>query len=262
MLNYVGMNRNKLAKFHYVMKATPRALQSGYEYKLNYYRNVLEIYIEQFGDNFYIIVERHDDVPIYFFAIPYSDIKEIFDLKNIHPPCQCWKIHINSKNEMSCKTHKFNIEEFYGDIKLIDALISGKDKNELLNKIKNDIESNYTRTFGDGVPDSRIEGIYRTLMSTVPIRDVNLRYEAFREHGYNCAVCGFNFENKYGEWGKGFAEVHHLIPFNQNEKMGRSTNPKSDLVVLCSNCHSMIHRQKGITLTVAELKSKLRMISK
>ena len=48
-----------------------------------------------------------------------------------------------------------------------------------------------------------------------------------KKKGYTCEACGFSFENKYGEIGKNFIEVHHLI-----------------LLFLCSNCHRMIHKLK------------------
>jgi hypothetical protein len=55
-----------------------------------------------------------------------------------------------------------------------------------------------------------------------------------------CEVCGFDFYKTYGNRGKNFAEGHHLIPVAQM-KPGESTNA-SDIAILCSNCHSMIHR--------------------
>lgn len=63
--------------------------------------------------------------------------------------------------------------------------------------------------------------------------------------GYACEACGFDFEKTYGELGKKFIEAHHLIPFaDLDEDMSRTLDLKKDFAVLCSNCHSMIHRQK------------------
>jgi 5-methylcytosine-specific restriction enzyme A len=56
--------------------------------------------------------------------------------------------------------------------------------------------------------------------------------------------------------GKGYIEVHHMIPISEKGK--RSTDPKTDLTVVCANCHRMIHRKKKITLTLSELKSKMK----
>jgi len=63
-------------------------------------------------------------------------------------------------------------------------------------------------------------------------------------HGLKCECCGLNFEDQYGEIGKGFIEVHHLIPLS-SLKLGecRKYDLDKDFAVLCSNCHRMIHRQ-------------------
>lgn len=59
--------------------------------------------------------------------------------------------------------------------------------------------------------------------------------------GYSCCVCGFNFREHYGLIGKKFIEVHHVIPVSQ---LGPDyvINIDKDLVPVCSNCHSMLHR--------------------
>jgi 5-methylcytosine-specific restriction protein A len=51
--------------------------------------------------------------------------------------------------------------------------------------------------------------------------------------------CGFDFEARYGSVGAGFAEVHHLRPLSTT---GATSTRLSDLAVLCSNCHRMVHR--------------------
>ena len=66
-------------------------------------------------------------------------------------------------------------------------------------------------------------------------------------------MCQTNFEDKYGHLGKNFIEVHHKTPISQIKKE-RDVNPRTDMVVLCSNCHSMIHRKRDEILTVEELK--------
>lgn len=57
-----------------------------------------------------------------------------------------------------------------------------------------------------------------------------------------CEVCGFDFEKIYGELGKNFIEAHHTKPVSQMTG-GEKTRIK-DIVMVCSNCHSMIHRKK------------------
>jgi predicted HNH restriction endonuclease len=65
-------------------------------------------------------------------------------------------------------------------------------------------------------------------------------------------ACGINFEEKYGSLGKGFIHVHHNKPLS--EAGPTRINPKTNMSVLCPNCHAMIHQDKQNTLTVADLK--------
>ena len=57
-----------------------------------------------------------------------------------------------------------------------------------------------------------------------------------------CEICGFDFYEKYGELGKDFIEAHHIKPVSEM-KENESTKIE-DIIMVCSNCHSMIHRKK------------------
>ena len=58
-----------------------------------------------------------------------------------------------------------------------------------------------------------------------------------------CKACGFDFAKRYGEeLGKGFIECHHNKPLH-SLRPGSKTR-LSDLSLLCSNCHRMIHRRR------------------
>jgi 5-methylcytosine-specific restriction protein A len=60
--------------------------------------------------------------------------------------------------------------------------------------------------------------------------------------GYICEACNFDFRTKYGDLGKNFIEAHHLIPISSLDIGQYQINILKDFAVLCSNCHSMIHR--------------------
>jgi 5-methylcytosine-specific restriction enzyme A len=102
----------------------------------------------------------------------------------------------------------------------------------------------------------RTEGGQKVYASVRYERRPDLREYALRAHGYACMACGFNFEDAYGEIGARFAEVHHMMPLA--EAGMRETNALTDLAVLCSNCHRMVHRRRGICLSLEELKDHLR----
>lgn len=51
-----------------------------------------------------------------------------------------------------------------------------------------------------------------------------------------CEVCGFDFEEVYGEkLGRGYCEVHHKRPISEYD--GESETKLGDLAIICSNCH-------------------------
>ncbi len=101
------------------------------------------------------------------------------------------------------------------------------------------------------------EGQTRFRIQRTRERDPKLRMKAIALHGLNCKACDFNFGDVYGEWGEGFIEIHHSTPISDYSTEGEETNPASDLIPLCSNCHRMIHRKKDRLLSLEELKSML-----
>lgn len=78
-------------------------------------------------------------------------------------------------------------------------------------------------------------------------RNPNLVFEAKKRfknrHGrLFCEVCKFVFAKRYGAIGEDFIEAHHIKPvseLSENEK-----TKISDLVMVCSNCHRMLHRRR------------------
>jgi 5-methylcytosine-specific restriction protein A len=56
-------------------------------------------------------------------------------------------------------------------------------------------------------------------------------------------VCGFNFEDRYGELGAGYIEAHHLTPFSELHGQPKKLNPSTDFIVVRPNCHRMLHRK-------------------
>ena len=73
-------------------------------------------------------------------------------------------------------------------------------------------------------------------------RNARLAKEAKRIHGYTCKLCGFDFEQGYGEIGREYIEAHHLTPISKLKGEKLLLNPTTDFTVLCANCHRMIHR--------------------
>jgi 5-methylcytosine-specific restriction protein A len=87
-------------------------------------------------------------------------------------------------------------------------------------------------------------------------RDPRARKACLEHHGFRCVVCGFSFEERYGDLGRNYIHVHHTLELSKVPP-GYRVNPLTDLVPVCPNCHAMIHRGTGPALTVDELRQGL-----
>ena len=120
--------------------------------------------------------------------------------------------------------------------------------------LPNDVDAGGDQDNVEG--EQKTEGGRQVFVSSRFERDPSLRKEALRIHGARCQACNFDFTENYGAWGEGYAEVHHVVPLS-SYKTGRVTDPRADLAVVCANCHRMIHRRMGITLSIDGLRAKL-----
>lgn len=96
------------------------------------------------------------------------------------------------------------------------------------------------------------EGIKKTIIVNTYERNPRARQECLKYWKPICSVCNFDFENKYGELGKGFIHVHHLIPVSEIGKPYQ-IDPIKDLRPVCPNCHSMLHKENP-PIEIDELK--------
>lgn len=75
-------------------------------------------------------------------------------------------------------------------------------------------------------------------------------------YGAVCKGCGMDFLARYGERGRDFMHVHHLLPLKQIKKAYK-VDPIADLRPICPNCHAMIHRREPM-LSMEELQAIVR----
>ncbi|MDF3284979.1 HNH endonuclease [Gordonia sp. N1V] len=73
------------------------------------------------------------------------------------------------------------------------------------------------------------------------LRDRKLKSVVAAGRPIACEVCSFDFQTSYGEHGEGYIQVHHVLPLHVS---GQVTTTLDDLVLLCANCHVMIHHGK------------------
>jgi len=75
---------------------------------------------------------------------------------------------------------------------------------------------------------------------------------ALSEGKYNCEVCGFSYQDFYGQ---DYIECHHKIPISLGERVTKL----EDLALVCSNCHRMLHRKiNDKFLSIDELKELIK----
>ena len=106
------------------------------------------------------------------------------------------------------------------------------------------------------IPTIRTEGTKQTKLVTKYERSPEAREECLKHHGATCQVCNLAFEERYGEIGKGFIHVHHIVPISE---IGREYNidPVNDLCPVCPNCHAMLHKRTP-PYKISELKAILK----
>lgn len=107
------------------------------------------------------------------------------------------------------------------------------------------------------IPSNSYEGAIKTILVNKYERSASARKNCIKFHGTNCSICGFNFSKIYGNLGKDFIHIHHIVPLNL---IGKEyiVDYKKDLIPVCPNCHAMLHRKiNGKNITVDELKNIL-----
>ena len=87
-------------------------------------------------------------------------------------------------------------------------------------------------------------------------RNRKAREKCIELKGRKCLVCGRDFEETYGEIGKGFIHVHHLVPTSSIGKEYQLDIEK-DLAPVCPNCHYMLHR-KNPPYTIEQLRRMMQ----
>lgn len=126
-----------------------------------------------------------------------------------------------------------------------------------LRKLASD-PSYHPKPFPIPARDTYTEGRPLTKESLAWERDPRARRRCIAIHGTACAVCGFDFGKTYGPEFAGKIEVHHLHPLSEIREE-HETDPASDLVPVCPNCHRMLHSDPdGGVFSVEELKELMK----
>lgn len=206
-------------------------------------------------------------------------------LQMLQYKCRVEKMDLNSNQIRDDKEYWLNEEEYYKSLNgkfmrlnLIEQVSNNTMKlDQLIQnglksapqgpvKIKNQrlleyIDKFFTDSYqSDFFPEvlneeqTEYEGAKRTIVVNKYERSSKARENAVKFHGFKCKVCGISFEETYGLIGRGFIHIHHLVPINEIGK-NYKIDYQRDLIPVCPNCHSMLHRKlNGKEQTVDELK--------
>lgn len=103
--------------------------------------------------------------------------------------------------------------------------------------------------------DSLREGAVSRIVVNAYERNPAARRACIEHYGSACAVCHFDFEEFYGDLGRGYIHVHHL---RELASIGEEyqVDPIADLRPVCPNCHAMLHRRQP-ALSIESLRRKI-----
>lgn len=222
----------------------------------------------EIGDIIFIYSTRPTSI------IQYKCLIEKIDLlyPNIRDDKEYWKDESEYEKSINGKFMRLKlIDQLYNQKLSLENLKSNglsaapqgpvKVKPDLLDYINSNFSDNYqTEIFPDMLDNEIVEfeGIKKQILVNKYERSSLARKKCIEFHGLNCKVCGINFSDKYGEIGNEFIHIHHLTPI---PKIGKEykVDYKKDLMPVCPNCHSMLHRKvNGVEPTIDELRNMLR----
>lgn len=128
-------------------------------------------------------------------------------------------------------------------------------RRKIYKKFLAKLNSNTDIIYPDDIESNEkfIEGKSKKVLVNVFERNTVARSLCIKHYGFKCQVCQFDFEKKFGEIGKNFIHVHHVVDISS---IGSEyeLNPILDLIPVCPNCHSMLHKKKP-AFKIDELKA-------
>lgn len=192
-------------------------------------------------------------------------------IQRIRYKCQITELNKNSDQIRDDQAYWLKSEEYYKSLNsrffrldLLEEIDSEKlslplllqhglnaapqSPTRLSEELRNYITSIFRTADNDFFPDIRdteyeiFEGIKKQVLVNKFERSSIARAKCIEKHGYCCKVCGFNFEELYGDLGKDFIHVHHLVPIHTIGKSYK-IDYANDLIPVCPNCHAMLHRK-------------------
>lgn len=198
--------------------------------------------IPHYGNNFNLIVYWHrstDTEEINFICVPYSEVSHLLideHLTGRNTPRERWTfiikdnpfcVHANTNFsiDISPYLNRLNEERDISTTEILEA-----EEGQLKYILHKSFERNTTLVNNLKTHRKQVDPMLR------------------------CEICGFSFIEKYGDIGEGFIEAHHKIPLSSLKDS--TITRENDLILVCSNCHRMLHRENSI-LTPTDLRNRI-----
>ena len=200
-------------------------------------QSVVNMLIDSYGDNFNFIIYWHNKQnDVEFVSIPYPDIKHLLLDEFLSSNPSKWHFVIRG-NELKLRGNS----NYVVDIRKYVNIYSEKDI------------ARFDQSYSASEGDRKLMSHYKIERSQSLVRAFK-QYKAKLDEKLKCEICGFSFSESYGVLGQGFIEAHHIEPISQRTQQRQTTF--DDLILVCSNCHSMLHRKLygKEYLTVSDLK--------
>lgn len=148
------------------------------------------------------------------------------------------------------KLDKEVFSEFKDDRSRLKTLANAIRRSALNPDIKEAVQSINENNIDDDF--SRYEGAilyrYHLYRERNPTLAKKKKEQALSKYAkLECEQCGFDFEKVYGKIGYGFMECHHRTPLHELTEKTKTT--LDDLMLVCANCHRMLHRGWGKRFT-------------
>jgi len=171
------------------------------------------------------------------FRNPNSVGRKTTDIATQHPDYQGTPTRGSKLDKQILDEFLANPAEMHQQAQALRAAIAGGD-------VTSDPVDDVTDVDLDGVAATEgglLEQLHLRRERSRSIRDRALKAHK-RKHGIvACEACNFDFAAIYGPRGEDYIECHHRIPLSES---GSTRTRVTDFVLLCSNCHRMIHRYR------------------
>ncbi len=241
--------KNELEKYYHVGFDVERIIDQDEKYKISPKGT--------YSNTFVILVDIRDNTRLIITCDP--DIYGKIFLENINKSNEglrnnfvnYWKQLGENSLKVYINDKECNIQEFLNNDEIWNKFHIRFSKAPFFDESLNNKEKNVVDAVSWicgmilAITDYSIEGfeegsVHNSVSKKYERNPVN-RKLCLAVKGYNCSVCGMNFEDTYGEIGKNFIHVHHIVPLHL---IGESyvIDPIKDLYPVCPNCHNMLHR--------------------